>query len=111
MSNACLVADRITCITTARLIVNVEYAQFPCGHRRPPGWPQAPPGWNVPRDTVVAIGVSLGKHTVPLNSLPYELTKFQKVRGDHDRPQHFYYSDDAGGFAIRSSHMIRITTL
>ena len=81
-------------------IVDIEYAQFPCGHKNPPGWPEAPPGWNVPVDTVTAIRVSLGKHTVPLESLPYDLTKFTKVRGDHDLPQHFYYTNDADGFAI-----------
>ena len=81
-------------------IVNVGYEQFPCGHKNPPGWPEAPLGWNVPRDTVVSIGVSLGKHTVPLNTLPYDLTKLQRVRGDHDLPQHFYYTDDTNGFAI-----------
>jgi hypothetical protein len=83
-----------------KLIVRIEYAQFPCGHKSPPGWPQPPPGWNVPRDTVVAIDITMGKHTVPLKSVPYDLSKFQKVRGDSDRPQHFYYTDDAHGFAI-----------
>jgi hypothetical protein len=81
-------------------IVDVEYAEFPCGHKNPPGWPEPPPGWNVPVNTVTAIRVSPGKHTVPLESLPYDLTKFARVRGDRDLPQHFYYTNEADGFAI-----------
>jgi len=81
-------------------IVDVEYARFPCGHKNPPGWHEPPPGWNVPVYTVTAIRVSLGKDIVPLESLPYDLNKFVKVRGDRDLPQHFYYTNDADGFAI-----------
>lgn len=83
-----------------RQIVDIGYAQFPCGHKSPPGWPEAPPGWNVPRDTVVSVRVSLGVNTVRLNSLSYDLANFQRVRGDHDLPQHFYYTDNTEGFAI-----------
>jgi len=82
-------------------IVNIEYAQFPCGHKNPPGWPDAPPGWNVPRDTVVAIGISFGMKTIPLASLSFDLSKFERVRGAADLPQDFYYTDKANGFAIQ----------
>jgi hypothetical protein len=81
-------------------IVNIEYAQFPCGHQNPPGWPEAPPGWNVPRDTVVAIGVTFGMKTIAVASLSLDLSKFERVRGADDLPQDYYYNDKANGFAI-----------
>jgi hypothetical protein len=80
--------------------VLVEYSQFPCWHKSPPGWPEAPPGWNVPPDTVVAIRVLVGKQTVPLNSLGYDLSKLKKVREDSDLMGQFYYIDEAAGFVI-----------
>jgi hypothetical protein len=82
-------------------IVNIEYAQFPCGHKSPPGWPDAPPGWNVPRDTVVAIGVSFPMKTISLASLSIDLSKFERVRGARDLPQDFNYTNKADGFAIQ----------
>ena len=81
-------------------IVNIEYAQFPCGHKNPPGWPEAPLGWNVPRDTVVAIGISFGMKTISVASLSFDLSKFERVRGAADLSQDFYYTNKADGFAI-----------
>ena len=48
----------------------------------------------------MAIRVSMGIDTVQLESLPYDLTKFERIRGDHDLPLHFYYTNQADGFAI-----------
>lgn len=81
-------------------VVYIEYSRFPCDHHNRPGWPETPPGWDVPPDRVVSIVVSLGNKTVPLSSLGFDLSTFKKVRGDGDRPQHFYYLDPEDGFSI-----------
>ena len=80
-------------------IVYIYYAHFPCGHKNPPGWPVAPPGWNVPKDTVVAVSV-MPKKSVPLSRLAFDLSKFERARGDHDVPQHFRYVNEQEGFSI-----------
>jgi hypothetical protein len=59
-------------------IVSVEYAQFPCGYKNPPGWPEAPPGWNVPQGTVVAIRVSLGNKPIRLLVFPLILASLRE---------------------------------
>ena len=80
--------------------VSFEYANFPCAHESPPGWPQAPPGWDVPPNTVTAIRVAFRNRPIAVSTLPFDLVSFEKVRGDSDLPQHFYYTNKAEGFAI-----------
>lgn len=79
--------------------VSVEYADRPCNARNPDGWPEPPPGWNVPPGTVIAIRVEL-KEPASLASLGLDLTKFQKGRGDADVPQHHYYFNEEEGFNL-----------
>jgi hypothetical protein len=75
--------------------VYVEYA-YPCGYKNPPGWPDPPPGWNVPKDTVVSISVE-PKESILFSSLALDLSKFEKVEGDS---QHFNYIDGEEGFTV-----------
>jgi hypothetical protein len=81
-------------------VVYIEYAEYSCDHTNPVGWPAPPPTWNVPKDTVVSIGVYL-KQPSPLSSFQIDLTKFKKTHGDHDLPQHFYYVNEQEGLSIK----------
>lgn len=80
-------------------VVNIEYAAFPCGHKAPPGWPEAPRGWDAPKGTVVAISVRPRNQTI-LGSLDIDLSGFKKWRGAADMPQHYVYSNGEEGLNI-----------
>jgi hypothetical protein len=82
-------------------IVSVEYSEYSCNQTpKVEGWP-VPPSvqWNVPPGTVIAIRVAPRKE-VPLNSLSIDFKSFKRVRGDKDRPTHFFYVNEEEGFAV-----------
>lgn len=55
--------------------------------------------WDVSVETVTTIRVSL-KQQMLLTDAGIDLTKFQKVKGNFDLPEHFYYSNADDGFSI-----------
>ena len=55
--------------------------------------------WNVPADIVTGIEISL-KDVKELSSLPIDLRKFERVRGDSDLPNHNFYINREEGFQI-----------
>ena len=57
--------------------------------------------WNVPVNTVTSIHVFLNQATV-LNKAPFDLTSFEKVRGDADLPNHYYYVNKQLGFGVET---------
>ena len=79
--------------------VSIHYQDFACDHTPPKGWPAPPPGWNVPKDTVVGVRVAL-KKPVPLASLEVNLDSFKKEQGDSDVPQFISYNNEEDGFSI-----------
>jgi hypothetical protein len=81
-------------------IVSVEFSKNSCNSAAVEGWPQPPSAdWNVPPDTVIAIRVAPRKQ-IPLSDLSIDWTTFKRVRGDHDKPTHFFYVDEEEGFSI-----------
>lgn len=72
--------------------VLIWYSTGPCNSSRETEW-------NVPKDTVTSIHIFSFK-SVRLSSLSLALRKFEKIRGDADLPDHFYYINREEGFGI-----------
>jgi hypothetical protein len=68
--------------------VSVKYARRECDS-----------GWRVPPETV--IGVVVTPRVRPeLTGLGVDLTKYEKIRGDYDVLDHFYYVDKTKGIRL-----------
>jgi hypothetical protein len=55
--------------------------------------------WDVAPGTVTAISIKL-RRSVLVSEAGVDLTKFKKIKGDHDVVDHFYYSNIEDGFSI-----------
>lgn len=81
-------------------IVSIVYSSGPC-EKGMPG------GWNVPRDTVISIGVSIIPGAEPLlTDLKINESKYQKVEDPHVR-DNLNYTDEVEGITI-STYLGRV---
>lgn len=78
--------------------VFIVYEMFECDHATPEGWPEPPPGWAVPKDTVIYVRVEL-EEPIPLDSLGADLSDFKKDEGDSQRIK---YNNDKDGLTIEA---------
>jgi hypothetical protein len=77
--------------------VMIWYSKGSCGST-----PDA--DWNVPINTVTSIHIYL-KKPVRLASLSLDFSKVEKMRGDADLSDHFYYINKEEGFGIEVQNL------
>lgn len=55
--------------------------------------------WDVTSDTVTGINVRL-RHPLKISETGFDLTKFEKIKGDYDLSDHYVYLNREDGFAV-----------
>jgi hypothetical protein len=56
--------------------------------------------WDVPENTATGIDVTL-RHPKKVEQIGIDLTKYEKIKGDYDLVDHYYYSNTDDGSELK----------